>query len=52
MRAEAEETYGTKLNDIVPNADKIAGGFSQDDGATVRKVCMPLESTPHAELTC
>lgn len=37
MRAEAEEAYGQKLNDIAPTVDKIQGGFSRDDGATVRK---------------
>ncbi|KAK7402938.1 Rho-GTPase-activating protein 8 [Neonectria punicea] len=37
LRAEAEETYGQRLSDIAPNADKIAGGFTRDDGATVRK---------------
>lgn len=38
LRAEAEETYGQRLAEIVPSADKISGGFSRDDGATVRKV--------------
>jgi hypothetical protein len=37
MRAEAEELYGQRLGDIAPAADKITGGFSRDDGATVRK---------------
>ncbi|KAG5755591.1 hypothetical protein H9Q72_005209 [Fusarium xylarioides] len=37
LRAEAEETYGQRLSDIAPSADKITGGFSRDDGATVRK---------------
>ncbi|KAK0392199.1 hypothetical protein NLU13_1697 [Sarocladium strictum] len=37
MRAEAEETYGQRLSDIIPSTDKITGGFSQDDGATARK---------------
>ncbi|KAK8041212.1 hypothetical protein PG994_014219 [Apiospora phragmitis] len=37
MRAEAEEAYGQRLGDIAPAADKIAGGFSKDDGASVRK---------------
>ncbi|KAI0547323.1 hypothetical protein F4679DRAFT_372525 [Xylaria curta] len=37
MRAEAEELYGQRLGDIAPAADKIAGGFSRDDGASVRK---------------
>lgn len=38
MRAEAEDLYGTRLGDIGPATDKIAGGFSRDDGASVRKV--------------
>lgn len=38
MRAEAEEIYGTKLAEIGPAVDKIQGGFSKDDGASVRKV--------------
>ncbi|KAI0408175.1 hypothetical protein F4802DRAFT_455681 [Xylaria palmicola] len=37
MRAEAEELYGQRLGDIAPTADKISGGFSRDDGASVRK---------------
>ncbi|KAK6952271.1 hypothetical protein Daesc_006806 [Daldinia eschscholtzii] len=37
MRAEAEEVYGQRLGDIAPAADKITGGFSRDDGASVRK---------------
>ncbi|KAI0012846.1 hypothetical protein F4779DRAFT_535854 [Xylariaceae sp. FL0662B] len=37
MRAEAEEVYGQKLGDIAPAADRITGGFSRDDGASVRK---------------
>ncbi|KAG6356598.1 hypothetical protein INS49_014471 [Diaporthe citri] len=37
MRSEAEELYGTRLNDIAPAVDKVQGGFSKDDGATVRK---------------
>ena len=42
MRSEAEELYGTRLNDIAPAVDKVQGGFSKDDGATVRKVCNSL----------
>lgn len=38
MRAEAEELYGQRLGDIAPAADKVSGGFSRDDGASVRKV--------------
>ncbi|KAI1663010.1 hypothetical protein F4813DRAFT_342641 [Daldinia decipiens] len=37
MRAEAEEVYGQRLGEIAPAADKITGGFSRDDGASVRK---------------
>ncbi|RFU73464.1 rho-gtpase-activating 8 [Trichoderma arundinaceum] len=37
LRAEAEEAYGQRLGDIAPAADKLTGGFSRDDGATVRK---------------
>jgi hypothetical protein len=40
MRAEAEELYGSRLSDIAPATDRLSGGFSQDDGATVRKVCL------------
>lgn len=38
LRAEAEETYGQRLAEIAPAADKLNGGFTRDDGATVRKV--------------
>ena len=38
MRAEAEETYALRLGDIAPTVDRIQGGFSRDDGASVRKV--------------
>lgn len=37
MRSEAEELYSQRLADIAPAADKINGGFSRDDGASVRK---------------
>ncbi|KAF2405357.1 RhoGAP and Fes/CIP4 domain-containing protein [Trichodelitschia bisporula] len=37
MRADAEDLYGQKLDDITPATDRIAGGFSRDDGASVRK---------------
>ncbi|KAH9910022.1 hypothetical protein F4778DRAFT_775922 [Xylariomycetidae sp. FL2044] len=37
LRAEAEEVYGQRLGDIAPAADKVNGGFSRDDGASVRK---------------
>lgn len=38
MRAEAEDIYGLKLGDIGTATDKITGGFSRDDGASVKKV--------------
>lgn len=39
LRAEAEDVYGQRLADIAPAADRVSGGFSRDDGATIRKVC-------------
>ena len=39
MRADAEEAYSQSLGDIAPTVDRITGGFSRDDGASVRKVC-------------
>lgn len=38
MRAEAEDVYGQKLGDIEIASHKIEGGFSRDDGASVKKV--------------
>jgi len=38
MRADAEDIYGQKLGDIAPTTDRMTGGFSRDDGASVRKV--------------
>jgi len=46
MRAEAEEIYGQRLAEIAPAADKITGGFSKDDGASVRKVGMQRTASP------
>ncbi|KAI9683847.1 MAG: hypothetical protein M1829_004181 [Trizodia sp. TS-e1964] len=37
MTADAEEAYGAQLSEIAPAVDKISGGFSRDDGASVRK---------------
>lgn len=45
MRADAEESYGFRLTDITPAVDRMAGGFSRDDGASVRKV-LKLECAP------
>ena len=54
MRAEAEEMYGTRLGDIAPAADKITGGFAEDDGATVKKVliCCVWSYPLRCMLTC
>ena len=38
MRADAEEQYGRRLGDIVPTTDRMTGGFSRDDGASLKKV--------------
>lgn len=38
MRAEAEDVYGQKLGEIEVATLKIDGGFSKDDGASVKKV--------------
>ncbi|ENI05968.1 hypothetical protein COCC4DRAFT_194615 [Bipolaris maydis ATCC 48331] len=37
MRADAEEVYGNSLAAITPATERIAGGFSRDEGASVRK---------------
>lgn len=37
MRADAEETYGNSLGNIAPAAERVSGGFSRDEGASVRK---------------
>ena len=39
MRADAEEIYGNSLGTISPASERITGGFSRDEGASVRKVC-------------
>lgn len=38
MRADAEELYSERLGDIAPTIDRMTGGFTRDDGASVRKV--------------
>jgi hypothetical protein len=38
MRAEAEDLYGMKLGEITSATDRLNGGFSRDDGASVKKV--------------
>jgi hypothetical protein len=37
MRADAEELYGNSLSNIGPASERITGGFSRDEGASVRK---------------
>jgi hypothetical protein len=39
LRADAEEAYGNTLSSITPATERINGGFSKDEGASVRKVC-------------
>jgi hypothetical protein len=41
MRADAEELYSERLGDIAPTIDRMTGGFTRDDGASVRKVRAP-----------
>lgn len=50
MRAEAEEAYGQKLSEIAPAVDKIQGGFSKDDGASVRKVPRSAQFLPRLDV--
>jgi hypothetical protein len=38
MRAEAEDIYGARLGDIEAATNRVDGGFSKDDGASVKKV--------------
>lgn len=38
LRADAEEAYGTSLAGITPATERVGGGFSRDEGASVRKV--------------
>lgn len=53
MRAEAEDVYGMRLGEIGPATDRITGGFSRDDGASVRKVRLifPRGNEERAALT-
>jgi hypothetical protein len=42
MRADAEEVYGNSLAGIGSATERINGGFTRDEGASVRKVgCSP-----------
>jgi hypothetical protein len=38
MRADAEDAYGNTLSGIGPSTERITGGFTRDEGASVRKV--------------
>lgn len=49
MRAEAEDMYSERLGDIAPTIDRINGGFSRDDGASVRKVRFYFSTPPRAD---
>lgn len=42
LRAEAEELYGNSLATIAPASERVPGGFSRDEGASVRKVSYAL----------
>jgi hypothetical protein len=48
MRADAEDTYGLKLAEIVPATDRVPGGFQRDDGASTRKVSTLTHKPPMA----
>ncbi|RMZ79171.1 hypothetical protein DV738_g3543, partial [Chaetothyriales sp. CBS 135597] len=37
LRADAEAAYADRLASIAPTVDQMKGGFSRDDGASVRK---------------
>ncbi|PVI00255.1 hypothetical protein DM02DRAFT_614479 [Periconia macrospinosa] len=37
LRADAEEQYGNSLAAITPATERVSGGFSRDEGASVRK---------------
>ncbi|KPI45944.1 Rho-GTPase-activating protein 8 [Cyphellophora attinorum] len=37
MRADAEELYSERLEDIAPTIDRMTNGFARDDGASVKK---------------
>jgi hypothetical protein len=50
MRAEAEDVYGMRLGEIGSATDRITGGFSRDDGASVRKVRDPIPSKRNNQL--
>jgi hypothetical protein len=38
LRADAEDLYANSLAGITPATERISGGFSRDEGASVRKV--------------
>lgn len=40
LRADAEDQYGNSLAAIPPATDRVQGGFSRDEGASVRKVSL------------
>ena len=48
LRADAEELYGNSLSGIGSATERISGGFSRDEGASVRKVC----GSTHRHMDC
>lgn len=48
MRADAEELYSNSLAGITPATERVAGGFSRDEGASVRKVSPSMPLTANA----
>jgi hypothetical protein len=50
MRADAEDVYGNSLNGIGSATERITGGFSRDEGASVRKVGLTMPA--FARRTC
>lgn len=51
MRADAEELYGNSLASITPATERVAGGFSRDEGASVRKVSRRCDHRSAPRLT-
>lgn len=50
MRADAEEQYGLRMDEIAPSVDRMsAAGFGKDDGASVRKVSLQLNRNLESE---
>ena len=52
LRADAEDLYAGSLSGIMPATERITGGFSRDEGASVRKVRRAQEDTWTAAHHC